>query len=216
MRAAFRWALRVTAFLVGIVGTWAAQVRNSIEGRVNEYVVLLGISFVVMLLLIRGKLWKGVPECLLSLLMGVILAVGAITYGWSASSLTMLGVTLISGIVLEKSSVLQPVRSVIGFGMVVVTCQWGILVADHLILHGRVYSLKWLSLDHPIFGPSEPLQAERDERRAIYLYDMSRCLMTNYQAVVWGWTVFPNVVELGESMPTKPLASHPMIQEVIQ
>jgi hypothetical protein len=216
MRAVFRWTLRVTAFLAGMIGTGVAHLRYSLVWRIDGFIVLGVVGLLVLCLLMRCRLREGTAAYFVSLLAGIILAVGALFYGWLATSLSMLGVAVLFGLLWAKGSLPAPILRVIRFAIVVVICQWSIFAADHLAIGGRVFAFKWLHLDHPVFGPSEPLLVERDSRCAIYLYDMSRCVWTDYQAVIWGWSMFPKIVDLGDEKPVGILANHSKIQGAIR
>ena len=212
MRAVFRWTLRVTAFLAGMIGTGVAHLRYSLVWRIDGFIVLGVVALLVLIGLLYARLGKEAAAYLESLLAGITLALGILFYGWTVASLSMLGVAMILGMLASKASILRVIR----FGIVVVICQWSIFAVDHLAIGGRIFALKWLHVDHPVFGPSEPLLVERDSRCAIYLYDMSRCVWTDYRAVIWGWSIFPKVVELGDEKPVGVLASHSKIQEAIR
>jgi len=212
MRAVFRWTLHVTAFLAGMIGTGVAHLRYSLVWRIDGLIVLGVVALLVLIGLLYARLGKESAFCLESLLAGITLALGILFYGWNVASLSMLVVAMLLGMLASKASILRVIR----FGLVVVICQWSIFAVDHLAIGGRIFALKWLHLDHPVFGPSEPLLVELDSRCAIYLYDMSRCVWTDYKALIWGWSIFPKVVDLGDEKPVGILASHSKIQEEIR
>ena len=216
MRAVFRWTLRMTAFLAGLIGAGIAPLRYSLVWRIDGFIVLGVVGLLVLCLLMRCRLREGTAACFVSLLAGIILAEGALFYGWPVTSLSMLGVAVLFGLLWTKGSLPAPIFRVMRFAIVVVICQWSIFAADHLAIGGRIFAFKWLHLDHPVFGPSEPLLVERDSRCAIYLYDISRCVWTDYQAVIWGWSIFPKIVDLGDEKPVGILTNHSKIQGAIR
>ena len=192
-----------------------AHLRHSLVWRLDG-VITLGITvLIVWIWLLRGRLGKEFSTCLQSLLAGILLSLGILTYGWPVASMFMLGICLSLWLLATKALFPAPILQVVRFGIVVVTCQWSVLAADHQFNGGRIFATKWLHLEHPIFGPSEPLQIERNGSHAIYLYDTGRCLLSHYTAVVWGGSLFPRIVDLGYDKPYGKLVNHSKIQEVL-
>lgn len=212
MRAVLRWTLPVTSFLAGMIGTGVAHLCYSLVWRIDGLIVLGVVALLALIGLLYARLGKEAAACLESLLAGISLALGILFYGWTVASLSMLGVAMLLGVLAAKASILRVIR----FGIVVVICQWSIFAVEHLATGGRIFAYKWLHVDHPFFGPSEPLRVEKHGRHAIYLYDMSRCVWPNYKVVIWGWSVFPKIVDLGDEEPLGTLANHIKIREAIR
>lgn len=204
--------MRVSTFLAGMFGAGVAHLKYTLVWSVYGFIVLGIVALLVLIGLLCARLGKEAAACLESLLAGITLALGILIYGWTVTSLSMLGVVMLLRMLAAKASILRVIR----FGIVVVICQWIIFTVDHLAMGGRIFAYKWLHVDHPVFGPAEPLRVEQHGRHAIYLYDMSRCLWTDYKVVIWGWSVFPKIVDLGDEEPLGVLANHAKIQEAIR
>lgn len=86
---------------------------------------------------------------------------------------------------------------------------------DHAIFCGRIFVFKWSQIEHPFWSPYQRGSPEQHGPKAIYVYDMNG-MDPAAVALVWGWSVYPKFVDLGERRPEGPLLAVPAIQEVLR
>jgi hypothetical protein len=91
-----------------------------------------------------------------------------------------------------------------------------IFTLDHAFFAGRMFVFKWSQIEHPFFwSPYKVGEPERHGRKCIYVYDWNGadpCAV----AIVWGWSIYPKFVDLGDKRPEGSLLGIPAIQNVMR
>lgn len=216
MRTAFRWALTVTAFLAGILGGYVSYLRSQPGADSQSLAVLLVVSAVTFAALLRYDHPDGPAVFLVPWLSGVIVACAVVGYCWPSGSIGIGIAALLCWGLLVISRVTRSMRRVMVTLIVVVLGQWAVFGVDHLALGGRLAVFKWVHINHPFFfTPYEIRPAEREGRKAVYVFDLNGADPTAV-AFVWGWSLFPKIVDLPEARPEGSLLANRTIQEVIR
>lgn len=216
MAAFARISMAVLAFGISFLG--AAYVLMWAVGSQEAWILLCyAVPFGIVLRILRRRV---ISQVVRGILLGFALAcpvlLALVSYG--RFSLTVLvgaiALTVLTAILLKGFGPMGKVFPLSWVAALVLPLL--VFFFDHTVFRGHIFAFKWSRVEHPFFfSPYELGEPERHGRKAIYVYDWNGA-DPSAVALVWGWSLYPKFVDLGDKRPDGSLLAIPSIRKVTQ
>jgi len=215
MKRFFQLMLGLLFAVVGFLGCWLAYLWW--QNMSHWWAVILSLALLAAAVWLNAKRsnspWLSVMA--IGYGFGAALITLAISYGRAMDTLGFIILTaLVAGMTALLARDRRP-KTILRIWAYAFVVGIAALLADHLILNGRLFAWKWRVIEQPMFGPGGFIKVEQHGRHVIYATDTGFTDPCK-EAIVWGWHVFPRIVYLGDKIPEGDLINEPKIQEALR